>query len=407
MENFENGNAIFGTDYKDGGINLFTKVTKPSYDVALDLMRTIENPQVSLDFWARGNYTRRLIYNLNNEVQPLVIPVRNIGEMSWAYKRLALIDIPVEFIVIENLSKPSKVLHLCPTDINFDSGWGYIGALGSVKKIKDREVFPIIGNARLLPEYFARWIIDEVPQEFVDGKVFISPANLVGIDNKQYHNGIRILSNIYNGGTVEENELTAENILKLDIPFLDNISIAKQRKLLKNYEPELKQFRMAFRELISSNFDSQKDTNYYIEKLNYEVSEIRHAKKNQGFRMAIKKNNGILTILTATLPLADVVTQGVNSMSSLLNFTSVGALCGAASIFSQIWKQYKDSKTIVKKNPFSMFWHLGISKPNIRNKHLVSRIKVPKDRIIDLNVDGSFHWLTPPQNGLGFLGVKK
>lgn len=395
-------------DYVNGDVNLFENVHQPSYKVALDWMKVIEHPQVTYDFWARGNYTKRMIYNRNNGINPLIVPVKSVGEIRWAYKRLSLIGIPVEFSVLGSLSKPSKVLHLCPSDIIFDSGWGYIGALGTMSKIKGREWFPVIGQARLLPEYFVRWLIEEVPDDFMDGNVFISPAELVGIDSKQPDNGLNVLSHISNGTLVNNEPEIAKAILQLDIPYVDNISQHKLRKILNDYEPELYCFRKAFKELIVSNHNSIDQVNFYLEQLRYEVAELCKSKKHQPFRLTLSKSAGVLAILSTSFPVAEIISQGLTTSSSLLSFVAGSAISGAALTLTQLLEQHKQKEKSISDNPFYLLWKLGITKPSeIQNRNLINLVKIPKGNPVNIDNNNGFHWLCPPTNGLAFLGIKK
>ncbi|MCX7009098.1 MAG: hypothetical protein NTY53_17930, partial [Kiritimatiellaeota bacterium] len=122
--------------------DLNTPVEEPSYSVVLEWMKGTKGRRVSFDFWARGNYMRRLLRNRAKNVVPVLVRIEDPREMTWAYKRLALLDIPVEFVYAGKCTK-AKVLHLCPSDITFDSGWGYISALGSQTRINGRSFFPI------------------------------------------------------------------------------------------------------------------------------------------------------------------------------------------------------------------------------------------------------------------------
>lgn len=64
------------------------RLLPPRYDFALDWMTATEGRAVSLDIWARGNYTRRLIHHHQTGTVPLVVPIRSVEQMRWAYRRL-------------------------------------------------------------------------------------------------------------------------------------------------------------------------------------------------------------------------------------------------------------------------------------------------------------------------------
>ena len=63
----------------------------------IDWMKELKSGRaVSFDIWARGNYMKRIIDHSRRGIPPLIVPFRKVSEMRWAYRRLALIGLPVE-----------------------------------------------------------------------------------------------------------------------------------------------------------------------------------------------------------------------------------------------------------------------------------------------------------------------
>jgi hypothetical protein len=100
------------SDYVGATVDLYQEVSEPSYEGVMDWMRSSGGRSVIFDFWARGNYTRRLIFQRNKGIQPLLVKVSYVDEMRWAYRRLALLGLPVEFIYSGDIPETSKVVHV-------------------------------------------------------------------------------------------------------------------------------------------------------------------------------------------------------------------------------------------------------------------------------------------------------
>jgi len=148
-------------DYDNRVFTLSDPVEAPSYDKVLNWMLAISGRAASFDIWARGNFTRRLIYNRQNGIQPIMVAAETVDQMRWAHRRLSLVGYPVDFIYTGRLSAPQKILHLHPYDGVHDSGWGYIGATGTVTSINEQRWFPITGTSRLMPEKIMDWVLNE------------------------------------------------------------------------------------------------------------------------------------------------------------------------------------------------------------------------------------------------------
>src|SRR6266849_1093649 len=116
----------------------------PTYAMVLDWMRSSPGRAVSFDIWARGNYTRHVIHSMHRNSAPLIVPFRWVDEMRWAYRRLALLGVPIEFVYMGGVSPPQRILHLYPADgVVNEGGWGYGAALGDVVQIRGKRWFEV------------------------------------------------------------------------------------------------------------------------------------------------------------------------------------------------------------------------------------------------------------------------
>ena len=101
---------------------LTLEVTEPSYRAVLKWMQTGDLPNISYDCWSRGNYTRRLLWQRLNRIAPLNVAVTSVEDIRWAYPRLALLGVPIDFVYTGPLHASGRVLHLYPWNMTYDAG---------------------------------------------------------------------------------------------------------------------------------------------------------------------------------------------------------------------------------------------------------------------------------------------
>lgn len=375
----------------------------PSYSTVLDWMKITKGRHVSFDFWARGNYTRRLLLNRANNVTPLLVRVKNLAELRWAYKRLVLLDLPVDFIYAGNCKK-GKVLHLCPSDILFDAGWGYIGALGSETNISGRPFFPIIGHAKLMPEAILDWLVNEAAEEFLAGNLFVAPAELIGLDSKAPPSEMAKHSDLSGGIPVVETFSDAKALMELNIPYIDKLSPSNFRKLISDYADHLVSFRKAFHEFVIAREQSEENGKQALLKLRFEIDELTKSDKNILFRQIISSLGGVFC-LTASVAgaLSGELLAGLAASGSVLN-----AIKNAADVHQYLRDKTRDKNHKINASPYAMFWKLGMTKPsNFKPARQVLLGDAPKQSSSDFNENSDFHWLCPPTNGMGFLAFEE
>jgi hypothetical protein len=365
-------------------------------------MKRLRGRAVSLDFWARGNYARRLIANKRAGVAPLLVPVESLDELRWAHRRLSLLGFPVEFLWQGSLTPPLKVFHLHPGGDGevWDAGWGYVATLAP-RKGRRRDVWhPIVGYARLMPEAVATWLVDEATQDFEAGRVFVTPAELVGVLPDQ-PDLMGTFETLLGGARVHPGS-PAHAVLNVELPVLDRLSPNAFSRLLKEQEVELSRLRTAFRKLVESRGSEAIDS--IVEELNYETSELALADKYHSFRTKVTRLGGVVTTTAAAV--GATVGAASGSLASAVVAASVSA---AASGLCECIRLGADHKLEMRRNPLFLLWQLGSEKGSRVQKArpfghaLQSRSAAP----ISLDEDGYFHWLAPPTAGVGFLGVRK
>ncbi|MHB1095631.1 MAG: hypothetical protein ACYC3F_05620 [Gemmatimonadaceae bacterium] len=379
-----------------------TPNVQPDYPRLLEWMQSIGGRAASLDFWARGNYARRLASLRAEGKTPVLVRARTIGEMRWAYRRLALLGTPVEFLWDGRLTPPLKVLHLHPgnDDDRWDAGWGYITTLARVAKTRRGHWCPVLGYARLMPEAVPNWIVNEVAPAFAAGDVFVTPSALVGTPPGDPH-----LNDAFEavlGGLPVRSDEPASAMLQLDLPLLDRLSPRDFQSLLADNGVELDRLRFAWRRLVSGVASSSADD--IISELNYEVSELALADRYSSFRARVTRLGGVVAVTSAAVGAAATATAG-----DVLQAVGVAAAGAAAAGLCEVLRGRSERELEVRRNPLFLLWRLGSEDG--------SKIftKVPKllpvqnrtDAPIRLGEDGYFHWLAPPEAGVSFLFVKK
>lgn len=89
-----------------------------------------------------------------------------------------------------------------------------------------------------------------------------------------------------------------------------------------------------------------------------------------------------------------------------------GGAAGTAvtKVLCDLWNQRTERDKEIGKSPFSLLWNLGLEKSSEvrKSKATASFKKLRHDvsSIVD-STDFDCHWLCPPTNGMGFLGVRR
>lgn len=387
--------------YEGAQLSLAQKVERPSYDSVMRLLRRSEGRCLLLDLWARGNYVRRLLYQRSDGIRPLLVQVSTIQEVRWAHRRLALLGLPMEFLWCGDLTALGKVIHVGPREADdvWDAGWGYVFTLW-----KHRNQFwaAVIGQARLMPETLINWLVDEASDDFISGNVFITPADLVGINSNGVSAQVGTLAGLSGGVPVLADQALAAAGLELEVPYLDNMAPAAFRKFIKNHEAELVRFRTAFKKIVTMRAGSQSDAAEWVQELKAEIAELTLSAKYHQLRRTISVLGGVLGTFTATVGVA------AGSSPSMVPLVAAGAGAAGAALLALSTQATEDARS-VSVHPYSILWKLGAS--NQKNVARATRVKIHRPHAVpsfqNVHVAMAHHWLCPPTVGISALVVKK
>lgn len=349
---------------------------------------------VSFDIWARGNYTRRLIHNTSTQRHPLIIPCRSVEEMRWAFRRLSLLGMPVDLVYTGGVSAPKNVLHLYPAEGLIGPGWGYIGALGSIARIRGRKWFPVIGVARLMPERILDWLYNEASEEFSRGDVFVAPAELIGIDPSDAQPGLQTLAEVALGERVDPDDQAIVHLANLEIPYIDKMRPAAFRRFLRDHEEEFTRFRSVFKKLSA---EAGTDLRAVVEELRVEVADLSLSERYASLRRTISRFGGAL----ATCGAAVAAAVAASPETALPIAASAGAAGATATLFD-LWKQRAEYHEAQHRSPYYILWKLGVDRPSrVQRTPVAAELRRLHrlENATEKNL-GDFHWLCPPTPGL-------
>ncbi len=373
-------------------------VEAPSYEAALTWMRAVQGPEVSFDIWARGNFTRRLLWNRSLGVQPLLVRVTTVAQMRWAYRRLALVDLPVDFLWAGPISPPGLALQLFPWEMASDAGWGYVAALGDRADIDGVEYFPVMGWGRFMPPEVLEWLLAEAADSFTRGRVFVAPASLVGVAPSRDLDGVQFIADIANGMTLAPSQGLARAITQIELPYLDGLTSQDFSVFLAEHGDELAAFRSAFRRLAFAHTMASADPTDLISELRAHVRELTEGERSVKMRQRISH-------LGAGFGLFAVGVDVLLGAGTGWSLPLVGAGGAATAALLELWSQVTEKRDRQHPHAYRLLWELGADRAG-QAAQPQARIAAPPKPVPRGQVE-PFHWLVPPTNGLGFLTARK
>jgi hypothetical protein len=322
--------------------------------------------------------------------------------MRWAYRRIALLGLAVDFIYRGEITKPQKLLHVLPLgdeDV-FDSGWGYIGTPTDIR-IDDRRLLWLIGTARLMPASVLQWMVDEAPNRFLRGEVFVAPAELVGISQSIGEDLIDAMADVLRGAVLTEDQRVAGALFDIELPFIEGMSPEDFEKLLEDEQDSLHDFRSAFYDITRRYHNSEVETRVALERLRDEISAIKTSARTARLRNFVERCKGRMSLFNigmGTLAAGDAIYT-----KDPLLATMVAA--GAGKVLYDLWKESAGTQPDLRSRPLRLLWKLGATTSRQctrRTKSAFPTTKVEPAKEIDPH-----HWLCPPTAGIGLAFVRK
>ncbi len=334
---------------------------------------------------------------------PLIVPFRWVDEMRWAYRRLALLGVPIEFVYMGGVTPPQRILHLYPADgVVNEGGWGYVAALGDVVKIRGKRWFAVSGYSQLMPEAVLDWLTEEAGEFFLRGEVFVAPAELIGIDPAFPEKGTQALEDITGGRRTLEVAEAGTALMNLDLPYIDAMSPYSFRKFLSEHENELIRFRSAFKKLVSGV--PSRTLQDVLDEIRCEVAAVCQSERFASLRKSAVKLGGALATVSAGIAAATAMDQRL-----AIPVAATAGAAAAASVLTDLWKERIKAGAKLRESAYFLALKLGLDKPTKvrRGKVAVGLRKMQRIESTDPGKLSDFHWLCPPTPGLQFLAFKK
>lgn len=391
-------------DYELGKVSLESEVTEPSYEQCLDWLRGSPlDASATFDYWARGNFTRHVLYNRQKGHQPLLVAVDSVPQARSAYRRLALLGLPVDLVYCGNLSEPHKLLHMVPVsnDTMIDSGWGYVGTFA---ELADERWLQLVGTARLMPQAVYDWLINEVPSQFERGQVFVAPAELIGLPRVAPGAPLDSLAEVSRACSVAQASKYggASTVFKLELPYLEGMSATDFSAFLQDHEEALSDFRNAVRDLVAPEDESDIDVEEAVKLIRHEVSEMTQSARWEALRTFITKCGGQLKTVQGMIG----ALGAAGAVASQDPFAGAAVATGATKVLRDLWREARTEDPNMSSHRLRLLWELGAAdreedhRENEEWQFERARL-MPADRI------DAHHWLCPPTAGIELAFVRK
>jgi hypothetical protein len=348
-------------NYSGAKIDITLKVEAPLYNECLDWMNEIPDSRAAtLDFWARGNFVRHLLYTRQSGRHPVLIPAAHTKQMDWAYRRLALAGVPVTFVYTGALAKPAMIQHWQPLDLTIDAGWGYIaGPKTIVENKSSRRFWPVLGCASLMPESVVEWLATEGGAGFTAGRLFIAPSKLIGLTQRLRTREIDAFTDIASGIRATEVIDTAAAALDLELPWIDQLPLVDFEKLLVDYQDEFHEFQAAFMELVGGYHLSFNGIQSSKRRLEEAIRELLSSERHARFRIFAAKVKASLT----TFPITMGVLATAGAIYAMDPFAGATVIAAAGKQLRDLWLQAKaEARTFPSlRSPYRVLLRLGMS----------------------------------------------
>ncbi len=364
----------------------------PQYDTLLAWMDAWPNMRPELlDFWSRGSFGARLALRRHTAQPACAVRVRYVDELSVALRRLALLNVAVDFIWCGDTAGAS--LTVVPLDIDYEGpgGWGYTAASGD--EIADppgnREWCPAFGFADRLPDAVTDWLVEDARPWFAAGDVVVCPHENVGLPREVGSDAEAPFQRYANAASIAETTAAVETIFALDLPRVDGLSLRDLRTFCADHADHLQMFQRALHTLIRPSASDWSDTHLraVVEEIEAGVAELRLGARASGVRKRLAAAGGVLATTAASVALQVGVAPAAVALGSL----------GAAIGVIAHWDRILDSGRTSTTNPLYVLWKLDSARRAAntwRPRPLLVPMTLPRPTQLP-----PYHWLAPPTGG--------
>ena len=370
-------------------------ITPPNYQTLLDWWDSWSDSKVvHYDFWARGNFTKRILSRNHTGRAACIVRAEYLDEIESAFKRLALLDLDVDVAWYGEVAKPQ--LAIVPQDIDYEGvgGWGYSACSGDRYDDKrgGKEWCPSIGWASLLPDSVVDWLADEASEFVRSGNIIVAPAKLIGLTKRPGGKSENQLQRVSNSLSIMNQRASIDTLFSFELPYLEGMSIRDTAKFCNDNKDSLILFRSALHKLIQSAPQNMEDKiiKELVSQIKEGVAELNLSDKTATARKTLTNIGVTISSFLVTFGLK----QGFDPSVSAIGIA--GAALTALSQYSQII----EARGQMRKNPFYAIWSLQKGKGpknKFSQRHYISK-QTPSQNF-NKNEIPLYHWLSPPTPG--------
>ena len=317
--------------------------------------------------------------------------VKYLDEIETVIKRMALLDIDIDFAWDGELSDPNLIF--VPQDIDYEDsgGWGYTTCSGdSLTNAKSsKEWCPALGWGSFLPDTVTDWLYNEVNGFLKEGKIMIAPSKHIGLSKIPGEESENKLQRISNGISVMHTKAEIQALFSLELPYIDKMPIKDVYNFYSDNKDSLILFNSAIKKLLSnSTIDSKEELTFdLINEIKEKVAELRLSDKTLNLRKTLTAIGAAISTFLITFGFK----IGLDPSA-----TAIGGAGTAVATLSQISQMF-ESVGRIRKNPFYAIWKLQKGKCN-KNIFRKPIWESPKFLVNKKNIP-PYHWLTPPTGG--------
>lgn len=376
-------------------------VASPDYNILLNWWDAWPSVRPELlDFWARGNFTRRLFSRIPRKDRSLLVRVRYLDEIETALKRLALLGMEVDFAWGGAVSSPSLVMVPQHIDYEDSGGWGYMTASGDelVDSQGRREWCPALSIASLLPDTVTDWLAVEARGFLQSGQLMVCPIENIGLLESPGHLSEEHFKQIANATSFIKNASLAKVIFELDLPRLDGMSIMDTYKFCVEFKDSLTRFQTAIGKLLGDDhttLDEPKLSNIIAE-VKDSIAELRLS----GSSLAARKR---LTALGASIAMSGIA-LGVYYLGVQPGVAVMGGVASAIATLG-LWHRNIEAEAGLRTKPYYAVWQLQGNigpqpewRPRPSQWKMLDCIKANTPPTSEKMLS-PYHWLTSPTAG--------
>jgi hypothetical protein len=370
-------------------------IPPPTYSMLVDWWDAWpEAKPAHLDFWARGNFIRRLLSRRGSQRAACIVRVEYLDEIEAALKRLALLDLEVDFAWHGGVSQPQLVI--VPQDVDYEDtgGWGYIACAGD--EIADRrggkEWCPSLGWASLLPDTVVDWLATEAKEFIRSGNIIVAPIKHIGLGKQPGGESEEQLQRMSDNMSLMGERARIRALFNIELPFLDGMSIRDIKKFCDDYKDSLVLFQSALHKLIKQSPEHSEDTlaKELVAQIQQGVAELRLSDRTASARKTLANLGVALSTVLLTIGLKLGVSPGA---------VAIGVTGAAISTIAQ-YSQILESRGQMRKNPFYAIWALqkGKGPKNRFSQRTTFGVSFPPELLKRKDIP-PYHWLSPPTPG--------